>query len=120
MVIIYNKSNVTDQGVMHNKLYMAVWNKHNHTSISDDVSVPMDRNIVNKSSKKLTNYRDIDLEIQKCWTLKTVKMLHIILGVLGTMCFGLQDYLSLISPRLKFPVVRKTVLLGTARNLRDF
>ena len=41
-------------------------------------------------------------------------------ALLGTICEGMQERLELISTRLKLPVVQKTVLLGTARTLRNF
>ena len=66
-----------------------------------DVAVPMDRDFVLKIAEKSTNYCDLELELQKCWDLQTVKTGTIVIGALGTVCGNLQKSLITLSPRLK-------------------
>ena len=51
--------------------------------------MPMDRYVVRKYADKLTSYRDIKIEIHKCWDLRTVKTVPVIVDALGTVCDGL-------------------------------
>ena len=99
---------------------LVVWDQGEQCARIIDVAVPMDRNMVRKYAKKLTNYRDLEIEIKKCWKLKSVKTTPIIVGALGTICEGLHENQRIISPRLDYQVVQKTALLGTARVLRNF
>ena len=83
-----------------------------------DVAVPMDHNFVFKIREKLKNYCDLELEVQTCWDLQTVKTVSIIIGALGIVCGKLQESLHLLSPRIKLLVIQKLALLGTSRTLR--
>ena len=80
----------------------------------------MERNVVKKAAEKITNYRDLEIKIQKCWKLQKVRTIPIIMGALGTVCEGFLDKLHSISVRMTLPVMQKAVLLGTARILRNF
>ena len=111
---------LTDKNFQHNKPNVVVWNKAERTAQIIDVAVPMDRNVIRKYAEKITNYRDLEIEIQKCWDLKTVTTVPIIIGALGKICEGLARNLETISSRLRIQVVQKTALLGTARTLRNF
>ena len=63
--------------------------------------------------KKLTNYRDFELEVQIFLDLRTLKNVPVVIGELVTVCGNLQEILSTISPRLKLSLVHKSALLGT-------
>ena len=71
-------------------------------------------------AEKITKYRDLEIEIQKGWNLKKIKTIPIVIGALGTVCKGINDYLKTISPNIEFRIVQKTALLGTAYILRNF
>ena len=114
VVVTYDLPILTDRRLKHNKPDLIVWDKSERTALIIDVVVPMDRNVVNKIAEKLTNYRDLEIELQKYLNLKDIKTIPIIVGALGTTCVGLQWYLTTISPHLKFPVIQKTALLGSA------
>ena len=48
-----------------------------------DISVPSDTNIVSKASEKICKYRDLQIEISRCWNMNT-KVVPIVVGALGT------------------------------------
>ena len=49
-----------------------------------DFSVPYDMNIVLKTAEKLVKYKDLEIEIQKCWNLKEISTVPVVVGALGT------------------------------------
>ena len=77
-----------------------------------------DNNIIAKTAEKLMKYRDLEIKIKKCWELKKVKTIPIIIGALGSVSRGHQKFLMEISTKISFKVVRKIVLLGAANILR--
>ena len=83
-----------------------------------DVSVPNDNNIIAKTAEKLMKYRDLEIEIKKCWGLKKVETIPIIMGALGTVSTSHKKFLTEISSKIEFKMVQKTALLGTANILR--
>ena len=118
--IMYDTAILTDKRVRHNVPDLVVWDQAKQSARIIDVAIPMDRNVVAKYAEKLVNYRDLEIEIKKCWKLKSVRTSPIIVGALGSICEGLQENLQFISTRLDYQVVQKTALLGTARVLRNF
>ena len=95
------------------------WHTHTKSCLIIDVAVPVDKNSVKKIAEKITKYRDLKIEIQKCWGLKKVKTVPIVIGALGTVCSGLTENLNLVSPQARLNIVQKTALLGTAHILRN-
>ena len=73
-----------------------------------------------KEAEKIVKYRDLEKEIQKCWNLKHVRTIPIVIGALGTVTKGITGYLKKISSDINFDVIQRTALLGSAHILRDF
>ena len=48
-----------------------------------DISIPSDRNIALKEIDKGSKYKDLELEIQRMWQMKT-EVIPVVVGVLGT------------------------------------
>lgn len=57
------------------------------------MSVPWDENIAAKEFEKLTKYKDLDIENEKIWYLKT-KTIPVIIRALDMMKKGTQSYLN--------------------------
>ena len=85
-----------------------------------DVAIPVCMNVIKKEAEKITKYRDLEIEIQKCWNLKKVRTIPVVMGALGTVSKGIIEYLKAISKNLLFDVIQRTALLGTAHILRNF
>ena len=78
------------------------------------------QNVVRKEAEKITKYRDLDIELQKCWNLKTGRTIPVIIGALGSVCMGISKYLWEISPNIQFDVIQRTALLGSAHIICNF
>ena len=63
VVLTYDQSIPTDRKVAHNKPDLVWWNKKERKALIIDVAVPMDRNVVRNIAEKLTNYRDLEIEV---------------------------------------------------------
>ena len=48
-----------------------------------DVAITKDRNVIKNEAEKILKYKDLTIEIQRMWNVKT-KMIPVIIGATGT------------------------------------
>jgi hypothetical protein len=48
-----------------------------------DVAIAGDRNVIHKEAEKILKYKDLTIEIQRMWNVKTMAM-PVIIGATGT------------------------------------
>ena len=85
-----------------------------------DVAIPVCQNIVKKEAEKISKYRDLEIELKKCWELKRVQTIPIVVGALGSVTESIGTYLEKVSKNISFNIIQRTALLGTAHILRNF
>ena len=83
------------------------------------MSVPADRNISKKEYEKLAKYKDLEIEINRMWQLRTIT-LPIVVGALGMLKKGSSDYIDPIPGKSNICEVQKIALTSTAHLLRKF
>ena len=98
--VIHNKDNNitimwdmpvnTDRTITANRPDIIVKDSVNSTCKLIDMTVPSDRNIALKEIEKKSKYKDLDLEIQKMWRIKSVVILMVV-GALGTVKKGMEE-----------------------------
>ena len=66
-----------------------------------DVAIPVCQNIVKKEAEKITKYRDLEIEFKKCWELKRVQTISIVVGALGSVADSIGTYLEKVKRYLK-------------------
>ena len=81
------------------------------------MSIPTDRKIPAKEFDKLSKYKDLEIEIQRIWKLRT-SIVPVIVGVLGIIKKGCQKHLDTISVESQLQEIQKIVLTSTAHILR--
>ena len=118
--VLWDMYIITDRKVPHNKPDIIVHNENTRECHIIDIAVPACRNIVRKEAEKITKYRELGTELQKCWNLKKVSITPVVIGALGTVTKGVEKYLRKILPNIAFDTIQKTVLLNTVRILRNF
>ena len=66
------------------------------------MSVPSDNNVAAKVSEKLSKYKDLEIEVEKMWHLKTKEIL-VFVGALGLIKKGTGAFIEKIpgSPQFK-------------------
>ena len=117
--IMWDYALITDKKVGANRPDITIHDKKEKKLVLVDFSIPYDTNIVEKTAEKLTKYKELEIELQKCWDLTETRTVPIIIGALGTVCTDHTQYLKLLSGKIDPNVVQKTAMLGTANILRS-
>jgi len=82
-----------------------------------DVAISGDRKVIKKEAKKILKYKDLTIEIQRMWNVKT-KVIPVIIGAIGTISKSFRKYVSNIPGKHEVKGLQKTAILGTAHILR--
>ena len=83
-----------------------------------DVAISGDRNVIKKEAEKILKYKDLTIEIQRMWNVKT-KVIPVIIGATGTISKSFRKYVSNIPGKHEVKELQKTAILGTAHILRE-
>ena len=70
-----------------------------------------------KEAEKILKYKDLTIEIQRMWNVKT-KVIPVIIGATGTISKTIRKYVSNISGNYEVKELQKTTILGTAHIFR--
>jgi hypothetical protein len=81
------------------------------------VAIPGDRNVIKKEPEKILKYKDLKIEIQRMWNVKT-GVIPLITGATGTISKSFRKYLSNVPGNQEVEELQKTAILGTAHMLR--
>jgi len=73
--------------------------------------------VIEKEAEKILKYKDLTIEIQRMWNVKT-KVIPVITGATGTISKSFRKYVSNIPGKHEVKELRKTAILGTAHTLR--
>ena len=82
-----------------------------------DVAISGDRNVIKKEAEKILKYKDLTIEMQPLWKVKT-KVIPVIIGATGTISKTFRKYVSNIPGIHEVKELQKTAILGTAHILR--
>ena len=82
-----------------------------------DVAISGDRNVIKKEAEKILKYKDLTIEIQRMWNVKT-KVIPVILGATGTISKSFRKYVSNIPGKHEVKELQRAAILGTAHVLR--
>ena len=73
--------------------------------------------MIKKEAEKILNYKDLTIDIQRMWNVKT-KVIPVIIGATGTISKTFRKYVSNIPGKHEVKELQKTAILGTAHILR--
>ena len=73
-------------------------------------------NVIEKEAEKILKYKDLTIEIQRMWNVKT-KAIPVIIGATGTISKSFRKYASNIPGNHEVKELQKTAILGTAHIL---
>jgi hypothetical protein len=82
-----------------------------------DVAISGDRIVNKKEAEKILKYKDLTVEIQRMWNVKT-NVIAVIIGPTGTISKSFRKYVSNIPGNHEVKELQKTAILGTAHILR--
>ena len=81
-----------------------------------DVAIAGDRNMIKKEAEKNLKYKDLTVEIQRMWKVKT-RVIRVIIGETGTISKSSRKYIRKIPGNHEVKELQKTAILGTAHIL---
>jgi hypothetical protein len=82
-----------------------------------DIAIPGDRNVIKREAETILKYKDLIIEIQRMWNVKT-NVIPVITGATGTISKSFRKYLSNVPGIHEVKELQKTAILGTAHTLR--
>jgi len=82
-----------------------------------DVAISEDRNVIKKEANKILKYKDLTVDIQRMWNVKTM-VIPVIIGATGTISKSFRKYVSNIPGKHEVKEIQKIAILGTAHILR--
>jgi len=82
-----------------------------------DTVISGDRNVTKKEAQKILKHKDLTIEIQRMWNVKT-KVIPVIIGATGTISKSFRKYVSDIPGNHEVKELQKTAVLRTAHILR--
>ena len=82
-----------------------------------DVAISRDRNVIKKEAEKILKYKDLTIETERMWKVKT-RVIPVIIGATGTISKAFIKYVRNITGNHEMKELHKTAILGTAHILR--
>ena len=83
-----------------------------------DVANSGDRNVIKKEAEKIVkSCKDLTIEIQRMWNVKT-KVIPVIIGATGAISKSFRKYVSNLPGKHQVKGLKETAILGTAHILR--
>jgi hypothetical protein len=103
----------TDRNIPNNKPDIVIRDNENGTCMLIDVSIPGERNVIQKEGEKILKYKDLTIEIQRMCNVKT-RVIPVIIGATGTISKSFRIYVSTIPANHEVKELQTTAILGTA------
>jgi hypothetical protein len=117
ITILCNQQVQTDRTIPNNKPDTIIRDNEKGTCMLIDVVISGDRNVIKKEAEKIPKYKDLTIEIQRIWNVKT-KVIPAITGATGTISKSFRKYVSNIPGNHEVKELQKTAILATAHILR--
>jgi hypothetical protein len=117
VTILRNQQVQTDRTIPNNKPDIITRDNEKRTCVLIDVAITGDRNVIKKEAEKILKYKDLTIEIQRMWNIKT-NVIPVIIGATGTISKSFRKYLSKVTGIRQVKELQKTAILGTAHTLR--
>jgi len=117
VIILWNQQIQTHRTISNNKPDIIIRDNEKGTCMLIDAAISGDRNVIKKEAEKILKYKDLTIEIQRMWNVKT-KVIPVIIGATGTISKSCRKYVSNIPGKHEVKEQQKTAILGTAHILR--
>jgi hypothetical protein len=117
VTILWNQKVQTDRTIPNNKPDIIICDNEKRTCMLIDVAISEDRNVIKKETKKSLKYKDLTIEMQRMWNVKTEKI-PVIIGATGTISKSLIKCVINLSGNHEVKELQKTAILDTVHILR--
>jgi hypothetical protein len=116
ITIPWNQQVQTDRTIPNNKPDIIICDNEKRTYMLIDVANSGDRNVIKKEAEKILKHKDLTIEIQCMWHVKT-KVIPVITDATGTISKSFRKYVSNIPGNHEVKELHKRAILGTAHIL---
>ena len=117
VTILWNQQAETDRTIPNNKPDIIIRDNEAGMCMLIDVAILGDRNVIKKEAENILKYKDLTIEIQRMWKVKT-RVIPVIIGATGTISKSFRKYVSNLPGNHEVKELQKTAILGTAHKLR--
>ena len=93
VTVLWNQQVQTDRTISNNKPDIIICDNEKGTYMLIDVAISGERNVIIKEAEKILKYKDLTIEIQCMWNVKT-KVITVIIGATGTISKSFRKYMS--------------------------
>jgi hypothetical protein len=93
VTILWNQQVQTDRTIPNNKPDIIIRDNEKRTCMLIDIAISGDRNVIKKEAEEILKYKDLAIEIQRMWNVKT-KVIPVIIGATGTISKSFRKYVS--------------------------
>jgi len=90
---LWNQHVQTDRTIPNNKQDIIIRGNEKGTCVLIDVAISGDGNVIKKEAEEILKYKDLTIEIQCMWNVKT-KAIPVIIGATGTISKSFRKYVS--------------------------
>ena len=116
VIILWDMPLHTDREIKANRPDIVVKDKKERKCMLINIAVPSERNTSAKFTEKLSKYKDLEIETNRMWDMKT-ETIPVVVGALGLIKKGLDKVTSRI-PGSNTNEIQKITMLETAHILR--
>jgi hypothetical protein len=90
---MWNQQVQTDRTIPNNKPDILIRDDEKGTCMLIDVAIPGDRNVIKKEAEKILKYKDLTIEIQRMWNVKT-RVITVVIEAIWTISKSFRKYVS--------------------------
>jgi hypothetical protein len=91
VIILWNQQVQTDRTCPNTKPDIIIRDNEKGTYLLIDIAISGNRNVVKKEAEKILKYKDLTIEIQRMWKVKT-SVIPVIIGAIGTISKSFRKY----------------------------
>ena len=118
VTILWDMPIHTDRTIAANRPDIVLKNKRDKICLLIDMTVSLDTNTSVKATQKFTKYKDLEMEVERMWGLKTTTV-PVVMGALGTIKKDMENYTNKIPGNINIHELQKITLLSAAHLLRQ-
>jgi hypothetical protein len=107
----------TESILLSNKPDIIICDNEKETCLLIDVVISGDRKVIKKDAEKILKYKDLTIEIQRMWSVKT-NVTPVTIRASGTISKSFRRHLRNIQRKHEIKELQKTAILGTAPIMR--
>ena len=117
VTILWDMPIHTDTTIAADRPGIVLKSKKDKTYLLIDMTIPLDSNTSVKTTEKLDKYKDLEIEVERMWGLKTTTV-PVVMGALVNIKKDMENYTNKIPDNINIHELQKITLLSTAHLLR--